>query len=282
MQQPRSRWTLLSLGQACGWLRPLSQSGISKLLHRLQIHYKRGRSYIHSPDPDYAAKLEPVQVCLGRYRRVEEACVVLFEDEMTYYRQPSLAQAYEQSGTRQPLAVRSCHKDTARRVVGTLDALSGQVLWQQREQVGIAGLVAFYQRLCQVYAEVATIYLVQDNWPIHFHPDVLAALEPQRRPLPVPVCWPAEPTPKARPLNLPIQLVPLPTYASWCNPIEKLWRWLKQEVVHLHRYADRWKELQGLVGAFLDQFAHGSEALLRYVGLKGADNLFGAALQLVT
>ncbi|MBK9008807.1 MAG: transposase [Anaerolineae bacterium] len=30
------------------------------------------------------------------------------------------------------------------------------------------------------------------------------------------------------------QLTPLlfPTYASWLNPIEKLWKWLKQEVLH--------------------------------------------------
>lgn len=122
---------------------------------------------------------------------------------------------------------------------------------------------------------------MQDNWPIHFHPDVIAALEAHRAPtpLPVPLCWPPEPISKARRLNLPIQLVALPTYASWCNPIEKRWRWLKQEVIHLHGYAERWKELQGLVGSFLDQFAQRSDALLRYVGLKGTNNLFGAVLQ---
>ena len=282
MQQPRSRWTLLSLGQVCGWLSGYSESGICKLLKRLGIHYKRARSYIHSPDPDYTEKLEQVHICLGRYRTDEQSCVVLFEDEMTYYRQPSLAQAYALAGSKQPLAVHSCHKDTPRRVVGTLDAISGRVVWHQAERLGVAALVGFYQRLCQVYAGVSTLYLVEDNWPIHFHPDVLAALEPQRLELPVPVCWPAEPTPKAKRLNLPIQLVPLPTYASWCNPIEKLWRWLKQEVLHLHRYATQWNALQELVGQFLDQFVQGSEALLRYVGLKGADNLFGATLQLVT
>jgi len=30
---------------------------------------------------------------------------------------------------------------------------------------------------------------------------------------------------------LPIQIVQLPTYASWTNPIEKLWRKLKAEMV---------------------------------------------------
>jgi len=34
-------------------------------------------------------------------------------------------------------------------------------------------------------------------------------------------------------------LVPLPTYGSWTGPIERLWRWLKQEVLHLHSYAGK-------------------------------------------
>lgn len=51
------------------------------------------------------------------------------------------------------------------------------------------------------------------------------------------------------------------------NPIEKLWRWLRQDVVHHHRRADAWEELKAAVKAFLDGFADGSTALLTYVGL---------------
>lgn len=129
-------------------------------------------------------------------------------------------------------------------------------------------MVDFYQQLCEAYT-YAPIGLVQDNWPVHFHPDVLASLQPQKFPYPVhyPSNWPQKPSQKARTLNLPIRLFPLPTYASWCNPSEKLWRWVKQEIVHLHRYADRWQELKELVSQFLDQFANGSQQLLRYVGL---------------
>ena len=79
--------------------------------------------------------------------------------------------------------------------------------------------------------------------------------------------WPTEPSPAARQLNLPIQLVPLPTYASWANPIEKLWRWLRQDVLHLHPWAEDLTELRHQVLAFLAQFAGGSIELLRYVGL---------------
>lgn len=61
------------------------------------------------------------------------------------------------------------------------------------------------------------------------------------------------------------------------NPIEKLWRWLCQEVLHLHRLADAWEELQGAVDRFLERFAQGGSpyclALLRYVGLSPTTNL---------
>src|SRR5207248_4519881 len=108
---------------------------------------------------------------------------------------------------------------------------------------------------------------------VHFHPDVLVALEPKPPPFPFPrpKDWPHQPSPAAvkrwADLHLPIQLVPLPTYASWCNPIEKLWRKLKQDVLHLHRLADDLAALRTLVRAFLQQFATGSSDLLRYVGL---------------
>ena len=65
----------------------------------------------------------------------------------------------------------------------------------------------------------------------------------------------------------------LPTYAPWLNPIEKVWRWLRQDVLKLHRQADNWEALQTRVHGFLDQFATGSKRLLEYVGLCGQGSL---------
>jgi hypothetical protein len=58
----------------------------------------------------------------------------------------------------------------------------------------------------------------------------------------------------------------LPTYAPWLNRIEKLWRYLRQEVLHLHQEED-FGSLHAHVNTFLDQFAGGSQHLLWYVGL---------------
>jgi hypothetical protein len=89
-----------------------------------------------------------------------------------------------------------------------------------------------------------TIYLAQDNWPVHKVELVNEALQRHR-------------------------LTPffLPTYASWLDPIEKLWRWLKQDILHLHRLASQSQEMRRQVLAFLDQFKNGSDDLLRYVSI---------------
>ena len=95
-----------------------------------------------------------------------------------------------------------------------------------------------------VYPTAQRIYVIQDNWPVHFHPELRAAL-----------------------VQTPIRLVRLPTYAPWTNPVEKVWRKLYAAVLHLHRFADAWDELTQTVQAWLDQWAEPTSHLLRYVGL---------------
>lgn len=196
---------------------------------------------------------------------------MLYQDELTYYRQPTLACAYEQAGKASPKAERSLRSNTATRVIGTLDTHTGKVIAQSGSKVGVKELVAFYQHVCAAYPHAHPIWMVQDTWPVHFHPDVLVALEPQQSPFPRPKDWPDQPSPSALKrwgkLKLPIQLVLLPTSASWCNPIEKLWRKLKQEVLPLHRLADNLTALCTLVMEFFLRFAAGSSDLLCYVGL---------------
>ena len=263
------RWKLGQLLDVCDWLRLTSPGGLSQLLQRLGISYKRGRDYVHSPDRHYVEKLDLLQQARLRAYYAPERYVFTYADQLTYYRQPSLAQAYEIRGHAQPLAERSHAKNTAFRIMGALNAVSGQVTYRQRSHTNIACLVDFWYDLRQAYPDAATIYVVVDNWPVLFHPEVLAPLQAQNLPWPpyVPSNWPKEASKPACHDNLPIQLLCLPTYASWLNPIEKLWRWLKQDVLHLHRLSHDWPALKQAVADFLDPFAAGSRPLLRYVGL---------------
>lgn len=255
--------------QACDWLQITSVAGLSQLLKRLRISYKRARAYLRSPDPHYVDKLSLIELARLRAKYEPERYVFLYLDELTYYRQPSLACAYEATGACQPLARLSYRSNTSFRIVAALNALTGQVSYRQRNKITVQQLAAFYADLRADYPDAEVIYVAQDNWPVHFHADVLARLQVQGWPYPFnrPPNWPDQPSANAVHDDLPIQLLCLPTYASWCNPIEKLWRWLKQDVLHLHRLSDDWQALKQAVESFLNRFENGSSHLCRYVGL---------------
>ena len=79
--------------------------------------------------------------------------------------------------------------------------------------MGVTKLRRFLAKIRAAYPG-PPIHLVWDNWPVHAHPEVLA-----------------------RAAELDIEVPWLPTYAPWLNPIEKLWRWLTQDLLHHHRLA---------------------------------------------
>ncbi|MFC1715776.1 transposase, partial [Candidatus Poribacteria bacterium] len=209
--------------------------------------------------------------------------ILLYQDEFTIYRQPTLYRDYEQMGKFQPLARRSHGSNTEFRGMGALNAVTGQVTYHQASKTSVSQLTKFYDMVYDAvladHPEMDTIYMVQDNWPVHFHPDLLIHLQPQHFQFPIhkPSNWPDEPSPKAKRsaekrkakgiTKLPIKILQLPTYASWANPIEKLWRWVRQSVVHLHRLSDEWDELKQRIRDFILSFRKGSNELLRYVGL---------------
>jgi hypothetical protein len=57
------------------------------------------------------------------------------------------------------------------------------------------------------------------------------------------------------------------------EPVEKLWRWVRQDILKMHRWVEDWPQVKQRLHEFLDQFAHGSPDLLRYVGLVGKGKL---------
>lgn len=247
-----SRWTLRGVRATFPWLKHYTLSGVWRLLRRHKLHSRSARVRQHSPDPEYLTKLEHLLSCLRDAAAHPDEVVLLFLDEMGYYRWPNEGRTWSQSAPEPaPLADRDGPNNKQWRVIGALNALSGRVDYLDAYIIGREKVIRFYRQLVDAYANVRQLYVVQDNWSIHTHPEVQAALAtlPQIEPV-----W-------------------LPTYAPWLNPIEKLWRWLREQVLTLHRLAGDWDALRERVNAFLDQFAKESHALLQYVGLSGEGKL---------
>jgi DDE superfamily endonuclease len=250
---PPSHWSLRTIRASMATLVDYSLSGVWRLLQRLHLQRRPLRDQLYSPDPDYVAKVAHLERCLREAVHWPQEVVLLFLDEMGYHRWPEGAVDWMlvEPGRMPGSLHKAGPTNRQQRLIGALNALTGQVDYLDNYLVGREQVSAFYRRLEQVYPLASRIYLVQDNWSIHHHADVLATLGQLPRLEPI---W-------------------LPTYAPWLNPIEKLWHWLRRDVLKGHRLADDWSQLRQHVNAFLDQFAHGSPALLRYVGLVGDGHL---------
>jgi hypothetical protein len=272
-----------------------TESGGSRRLRRWGIELQSATVQQWSPDPDSREKVDHLLSCLSEVARAPQRKALVFLDEMGDHRWPDVGGDGSPVGS-PPLAQRAQEKtDTPThsqgRIIGAMDALTGGVSYLDGYIVGRAKVIEWYQRLDPAYQTWDELFVVQDNGSIHTHADVTTALEGLLR----------------------ITPVFLPTYAPWLNPIEKLWRWLrqkvlrqkvlrqkvlkqkvlkqkvlrqkvlkqkvlkqkvlKQKVLKLHRLSEDKKALRNRVRAFLDQFAQGSKSLLQYVGLLGEGKL---------
>jgi transposase len=205
-----------------------------------------------SPDPEYISQRDHWYRCLGEAAASAGRVVLVFLDARDYARWPDPAADWAaRAPAPPPVADRARSPKRLWRVIGALNAVTGRVDFLDDYIVGRAKVIKFDAQLDRAYPDAERLLVAQDNWSIHTHEDVLGAL-PR---------WPR------------IGPVGLPTYAPWLNPIEKFWRWLRQGVLKLHRLAGDWPTLRARVNQFLGQFAAGSHALLRYVGLSGKGKL---------
>ena len=175
-----------------------------RVLHGCGLGWHAARARLFSPDPDYRSKVRRLHRCLREAARHPQRVVALFLDEFGYRRWPEVAPTW---GLETALAQRAGNNQQWR-TIGALNALTGQVSYLDGYIVGRQQVLQFYAQLDRTYPAVERLYVIQDNWNIHTHPEVLAAVARYPR----------------------IQPVWLPTYAPWLNPIEKLWRWLRQDI----------------------------------------------------
>lgn len=271
----RSRWTLDLLMNACqSFIKVKSRGAFKRVLKSLKVSYQRARTYFHSPDLEYADKLAYIRQVISSYE--VDKTVVLFQDEVTYYNHASPASDHcpEKQQPKAPLAIGG---QKSWRISGALDIFSGQFISIQRQAIEVPTFIGFLKLIAQKYPEAEKIYIIMDNWPVHAHPDVIDALQTQNCPYPfvIPPSWKdLKASGKYKNENLQIQLVPLPTYASWLNPVEKIWRMLRQKLIHNHSFANNFKELKSKIDDFLIPLDSPCLDTLSAAGLLKADGIF--------
>ena len=183
-----------------------SLSGVWYATRRAGVRLRLARPRHYSPDPAYQEKYDRLLAVLREMAADPEGVVVVFLDEMGYRRWPEAARSFAPAAPRPPPTTRPVGIDAKQRIAGLLDAYSGRVLTVDGHGVGRERLAQLYRTLDRVYPLARRIYVVQDNWPVHAHPDLAVVLARLPR----------------------IERVWLPLAAHWLPPIDPLWRKLRQ------------------------------------------------------
>jgi hypothetical protein len=251
---PSTRWTLDRLLLALDWLEPRTASGLWRLLRRERIRLRSGGRRLFSPDPDYATKEAAVLAALRQVAADPDQQVALFCDQMAYHHWPEPGSTWSSLDDEPPCAERAAPGERHKKVMGALNARTGQVTHYHRMRMCATQVADFLTAVREDYPRPLRLIAILDNAPVH-HTEVVTT----------------------RATALGIELVFLPTYSPWLNPIEKLWAWLRTDVLRLHRQAGHWEDVPPMVQAFLNHFRTGSDQLLRRVGLSG-DGMLAQAI----
>lgn len=199
----------------------LSPSTVRSTLHRLGMRWGRPRLVMpRKRDPDKAVKQWQIA------KAVVEAppnTAILYADESRIQLLPLLRAMWHRIG--QQIRVPTPGNNVSRMIFGALNIRSGHWTYLIRDHVRKEDFIAFLEHLLTVYN--GPIILIVDNYSSHTAALVQAWLSRHPR----------------------MKLFYLPTYCSHLNPVEVIWRQLKNEIAANRLYASM-KLLLDTVEAF--------------------------------
>ena len=233
----------------------MSLPGICKLLKRLHVCYKRGQAHVHSPDPLYDQKMADITNARLLAHSAPKEVVFLYEDEFTFFSRPLVGRCYQPSASKGTKATGAAL--VTRRLAGCVDVASGAVIVRQRDRFNVKEMYRFFSFVEKQYPEADVIYIALDNWPVHFHGYVSDHLAAR---------------------NSRIRLLPLPTYAPWTNPMEKVWLRFNEDVSHMHPHWAKWQPWRLRIDDWIAQVRPPSQAMLQATGVASLSYLAPPAI----
>jgi transposase len=171
--------------------------------------------------------------------------VTVFEDEASFYRQPTQGWLWSPQGRVQPKMRNASRTDDCIRQVAFLNVVTGQVINREYTSVTVEAFKECLTKLDQSYPWARKINIIWDNLPNHWNYRLAQHIQTLPR----------------------LYIVGLPTYAPWLNAIEKVWRLVRQHVTHAHPWAEDFETLKMALRQKLAEYINGSQELLHYVGL---------------
>lgn len=224
----RSRWTCALAAVLLYQEHRLrvSPETVRRWLHRAALVWRRPRPVLRRRDPDHDAIMADLR---GLFRDLPDDETVVFVDEVDVHLNPDIGFAWMRRG--QQAEVVTPGDNVKNHVAGALHWRSGAVLAPVRGGRRNGALVARHlEALCRRLRRYRVIHVVWDNAKIHTCAAVAKVLARHRERL---------------------RVHALPRYAPQCNPIERVWWRLREEITRNHQ-CQTLEELLELVLGWLD------------------------------
>jgi transposase len=215
---------------------------IAQLLKNLGFSYQKAAFVSDHLDEDKRKAWRTTTWPQMLRRAQERQALLLFGDEASFPQWGTRTYTWARRG-QQP-QVKTSGKRKGYKVFGLIEYFTGRFFYQGQEgRLNSAAYIAFLQRVLKQTTQ--HILLIQDGAKYHTSAATKAFFAQQT----------------AR-----LQVVQLPTYSPDYNPIEKLWKKIKQQETHLH-YFPTFETLTEKVEQALLKFANAPEEILALCGL---------------
>jgi transposase len=219
--------------------RVLSRSALHAMLHAARLSWKKCKKLLGKGNPEKRqAFVERLQGLYDQVRNNE--IVLLYVDESHFHRDLDLGYTWGRIGTR-VWRVSDCPR------------LSDRINWY--------GAYNFTAGQCFIWAEGAC----NTDKTIHFLHQLDEWLRTEKRQ--VVVVWDGAPWHRAKLIQqtaqeLGIELVALPGYSPDLNPIEGLWKWMREEVTQLTCYESIAKLFEACI-KFIEELNKDAEGVVK-------------------
>ncbi|MDX1418279.1 MAG: IS630 family transposase [Candidatus Promineifilaceae bacterium] len=213
VELPGHRWTLKKL---VAWIqskctRSVSKNTIRTLLRQSGFSWKKCKKLLAKAKPEqrrqYIEQLSEMflKMCAGQ-------AILVYIDEAHFHQDLDLGYSWSMKGVPQWVKSTSPGLNAKVNFYGAYDFARGQCFLWQIEHFHSDHTIAFFQELAKwLDVKGQTIYIILDGAPWHRSNRVAAAAK-----------------------ELGFTLIRLPAYSPDLNPIEGLWKWMREEITQLH------------------------------------------------
>jgi transposase len=212
---PLTRWSLprLSLWLASEGIVEISPAHLGRLLGEAGLSFQRTRSWKASPDPDYTEKAERV---LALYERAPGGGAVICFDQMgPISLRPTHGAGWAPPGRPERHRATFNRRHGTRYVLGAYDVHADYLRTRLRPRRSGEENLRFMRSIRSCYRPRVRLFWVQDNLSANWTPDI-----------------------RTYAADSNIELVPIPTYASYLNRIECHFGPITEFVVNNADYID--------------------------------------------